>query len=91
MRLDSLFADVNLIYDEDGNSFETWWIENESEVRALSHCPDNHPSTVIHTMTIADSIEQLSELVRTGWTLANYSANYEKHCGKEVLSNLKDD
>lgn len=50
MYLQDNRADVKLIHSR-STAFEVWWLW-ENEVFVVSHCPENYPSTVVHTMKI---------------------------------------
>ena len=89
MYFDSKSLDVKLVHTEWENIFEMWWFLNENEILALSRCPNNSPSTVIHTMTLKESLKQLSQLVKEGWDFVDCSLDYQKHLGKRLYSKLK--
>jgi|GEM_PF-6287887 hypothetical protein len=89
MYLDSHGFDVKLINDSEGNSFEMWWILDEKEILMLSRCPENSPTTVIHTMKIKDSVKELSTLIDTGWEFVECSSDFLKHCNKRLISKLR--
>lgn len=76
MFLEDKFADVKLLH-EDGKAFEVWWFYNSS-VLAVSHCPSNYPSTIVHTMEVAQSKQEISKLLNEGWTLDRCSYKFSK-------------
>ena len=76
MLLEDKFADVKLSH-EDGESFEIWWFY-DSSILAVSHCPNNHPSTVVHTMEVAQSVQEISKLLTEGWVLDQCSEKFRK-------------
>jgi hypothetical protein len=89
MHLDSKSLDVKLVNTESEDTFEMWWFLNENEILALSHCPQNSPTTVIHTMILKESLKQLSQLVKEGWSFVECSFDYQKHLGKRLYSKLQ--
>lgn len=76
MFLEDKFADVKLLH-EDGESFELWWL-CDSSVLAVSHCPNNSPSTIVHTMEIAQSLKELSKLLEESWFIDQCSEKFFK-------------
>lgn len=90
MYLDSSSADVELAYSESKNVFEIWWLTNRTEILALSSCPENHPSVVIHTMPLEDAVEELSQLIDNGWEFIGCSSDFRKYCDQRILSRLRE-
>ncbi len=74
MLLDDKSAAIKLQHD-DGVSFEVWWYYNSS-ILAISHSPNNYPSTIVHTMNLGDSIQELNRLLSEGWQLAQCSEKF---------------
>lgn len=74
MFLEDKFADIKLLHD-DGESFEVWWLYNDS-VLAVSHCPNNYPVTVVHTMDLRQSVGEISKLLAEGWNLEKCSPEF---------------
>jgi len=88
MLLEDKFADVKLLH-LNGRAFEVWWLRH-SDVLAVSHCPDNYPSTVVHTMRVAQSTRELSKLLTEGWMIDRCSEKFSllrRNKGKTVTSN----
>jgi hypothetical protein len=71
MLLEDKFADVKLLHD-DGESFEIWWFYEDS-ILAVSHCPNNYPSTAVFTMSTTEAIEGLNKLLSEGWRIERES------------------
>lgn len=74
MLLEDTFADIKLFH-KDGEAFEVWWFY-DSLVLAVSHSPNNYPSTVVHSMGVAESIKELSKLLTEGWVLDRCSVQF---------------
>jgi len=55
MFLKDSCADLKLSH-LDNESFEIWWLQ-DGLIIAISHCPSNYPSTVIHSMEVDQSIK----------------------------------
>lgn len=81
MLLEDKFADVKLLH-ENGRAFEVWWLR-DSEVLAVSHSPDNYPSTVVHTMGVVQSTKELYKLLTEGWVLDRCSERFSGLWRKE--------
>ena len=78
MFLEDKFADVKLLH-EDGESFEVWWLY-ESSVLAISHCPNNYPSTIVHSMEVVQSTQEISKLLTEGWVIDHFSDKFLNLC-----------
>jgi hypothetical protein len=76
MFLEDKFADVKLLH-EDGEAFEVWWFY-DSSVLAVSHCPNNYPSTIVHSMEVVQSTQEISKLLTEGWVLDRCSEKFLK-------------
>lgn len=74
MYLEDKFADIKIIH-EDGESFEVWWLHNES-VLAVCHSLNNYPSTVVHTMSYKQCVVEISKLLAEGWSLEKCSPKF---------------
>lgn len=71
MFLKDNHADIKLSRLDSG-SFEVWWL-HEDKILAVSHCPENYPATMIHTMTLGDAVTELLRLIAEGWRLEKCS------------------
>ncbi len=78
MFLEDKFADVKLL-NEEGEAFEIWWLY-DSSVLAVSECPNNYPSTVVHTMEVVQSGQELLKLLTEGWVICHCSENFLQAC-----------
>lgn len=74
--------------NSDGTSFENWWIQ-EKEVLAVSHCPDNYPATIIHSMNVKDATRELSVLLNTGWYLDNVTERFFDLCSPRLKNRIR--
>jgi hypothetical protein len=86
-----LFQDSNAdlrLRNSDGTSFERWWIQ-EMEVVAVSHCPENYPATIIHSMKVKDATCELSVLLNTGWLLDNVSDRFFDLCSPRLKNRIR--
>ena len=74
MFLQDTFAAVEL-YHEDNATFEVWWL-HEGDMLIVSHCLNNYPATILHTMSLKEAKVELKRLVREGWIVGRYSEEY---------------
>ncbi len=87
MFLQDSHADVKL-RNSDFIGFEIWWLK-ESEVMAVSHCPDNYPATTVHSMKVKDAIRELSVLLNTGWMLDDVSDMFFDLCSPKLKKRIR--
>ena len=87
MLLQDRDADLKL-RNSDYTAMEVWWLK-ESEVVAVSQCPDNYPATVVHSMKAKDAIRELSALLNTGWYIEDLSDRFFDLCSPRLKNRIK--
>ena len=87
MFLQDRDADLKL-RNSDFTSVEVWWLK-EAEVAAVSHCPDNYPATIVHSMKVTDAIRELSVLLNTGWYIDNLSDRFFDLCSPRLKNRIR--
>lgn len=87
MFLEDKFADVKLLHD-DAESFEVWWFIDAS-ILAVCHSPNNYPAIVVHTMSLDQSVVEISKLLAEGWNLEKCSQNFLEFWRRNSLDNFQ--
>ncbi len=87
MFLRDSHADVRL-RNSDSTGFEVWWIK-ESEVVAVSHCSDNYPATIVHSMKMGDAVRELSILLNSEWRIEDLSNRFFDLCSPRLKNRIR--